>query len=78
MAYVVFLNYSLESTPAVVKVEIPEAAVVAADGLIRLAPMKKDALALVLTPKFRAVDVPFTMVPWRAFGARIMPLLGPF
>jgi hypothetical protein len=58
-------------------VEIPEAAVVAADGLIRLAPMKKEALAFVFTPEFRAEEVPFTMVPGREFGASIMPLLGP-
>lgn len=50
---------------------------VAADGLIRLAPMKNEALAFVLTPEFRAEDAPFTIVPGRELGARIMPLLGP-
>jgi hypothetical protein len=39
--------------------------------------MKKEALAFVFTPEFRAEEAPFTMVPGREFGARIMPLLGP-
>jgi hypothetical protein len=54
--------------------EIPEAAVVAAEGLIRLAPMKKDAFALVLIPELPA-DYPLTRLLYKLLGASMIPLL---
>jgi hypothetical protein len=59
------------------KFEIPEAAVVAADGLTRLAPMKKEAFALVLMPVFPA-EFPLTMAAYKLLGPRIIPRLGAF
>jgi hypothetical protein len=43
--------------------DIPDAAVVAADGLIRLAPIKNEAFALVLIPYYYTAVGPLIKAP---------------